>query len=186
MRHWKIISALVAILGEGALQISGFQCIPLAIGLALLAIGLLLWSAWPTLVKLRFQSPVTLKSSDKETKLIVTGAGTAKTDKLQTVLEAISEARQITPKGKVVRVYITGTNGLITMLPEELKSILLKLQKDDKVLVLKSFPEGMIATGKSAAEHLHFSLMSMNDPSLTSFTVSLRDEFDKYIKNEKN
>ena len=106
--------------------------------------------------------------------------------KLDIVLNAIVEARQITPEGEIIRVYIAGDNRLNTILPEELKSILLKLQNDTKVLVLKSFPEGMIATGKSTAEHLHFKLTSMNDPSLTSFTVSLLDGFDKYIKNEKN
>jgi len=47
MRRWGFISGFTAILLEGALQVSGITCLPLAIFLAIAAVGLLGWSAWP-------------------------------------------------------------------------------------------------------------------------------------------
>ena len=47
-------------LAEVVLQLSGYQNITLAIILALIMVGLLLWSAWPMIKRIRFQTPVKL------------------------------------------------------------------------------------------------------------------------------
>lgn len=66
MRHWKIIGAIIALLGEGALQVSGFTSLPLAIILGVVCVGLLSWSAWPVLKRVRFQKPIRLTSGQAE------------------------------------------------------------------------------------------------------------------------
>jgi hypothetical protein len=115
VRHWKVISAIVVLLGEGALQISGFQSPSLAILLGFIAIGLLLWSAWPFLKRLRFQSPVHLQGSSKTNVVINTipiidsGTCVSVNDKLAVVINAIEKARQITPTGSNVIVFMTDT-----------------------------------------------------------------------------
>jgi hypothetical protein len=65
MRHWKIIGAAIALLGEVALQISGFTSPPLAIALAVICIGLFLWSVWPMIKRIRFQVPIRLQSLEQ-------------------------------------------------------------------------------------------------------------------------
>ena len=47
MRHWKIIGGIIALVGGGALQVSGFTSLPLAIGLVVVCLGLFIWSAFP-------------------------------------------------------------------------------------------------------------------------------------------
>ncbi len=64
-----------------------------------------------------------------------------KLDKFTLVARAIMEAKIITPSGKDVIVYITDSNGLSRILPQEIKSILIKFQDDEKVILLKLFPE---------------------------------------------
>ena len=78
MRHWKIIGAVVALLGEGALQLSGFTAPLLAILLGLICVGLISWSAWPTIKWIRFQTPIRLISRQGETK---TETGSSKAEK---------------------------------------------------------------------------------------------------------
>jgi hypothetical protein len=58
MRHWKIISAIAALLGDGAIEMSGFTCPPLSALLGLIAAALLIWSAWPTIQKVVSTRPV--------------------------------------------------------------------------------------------------------------------------------
>jgi hypothetical protein len=61
MRNWKFISGIVLACGEGALQMSDFTCVPLAILLGITAIGLLGWSAWPII-----QRKILLRLSHKQ------------------------------------------------------------------------------------------------------------------------
>ncbi|MFC1870015.1 hypothetical protein ACFLYE_01945 [Chloroflexota bacterium] len=58
MRHWKIIGAIVALLGEVALQISGYTSLPLAIALGVVIVVLTIWSAWPVIKRIRLRSPI--------------------------------------------------------------------------------------------------------------------------------
>jgi len=51
MRNWKNIGGTIALLGEVALQVSGYTNVPLAIILGFLCIALFVWSAWPLLYK---------------------------------------------------------------------------------------------------------------------------------------
>src|SRR4030042_6762724 len=62
MRHWKIVGAVVALLGEVALQVSGFTSLPLAIILGVFCVVLAFWGAWPVIKRIRFQKPIRLAS----------------------------------------------------------------------------------------------------------------------------
>ena len=65
MRYWKIIGAIIALLGEGALQMSGYTSLPLAIALGVVIVVLIIWSAWPTLKRIRLQKPIKLQGSQQ-------------------------------------------------------------------------------------------------------------------------
>lgn len=69
-------------------------------------------------------------------------------NKLQLVVNAIEEARQITPRGEDIVVCISSSNELKSLYPEEIDSILKKLQNEQKALIIKSFPEWSIKTDK--------------------------------------
>jgi hypothetical protein len=55
MRYWKIIGAVITLLAEGALQVSGFTSLPLAIILGVVSAVLFIWSAWPLIKRIRFK-----------------------------------------------------------------------------------------------------------------------------------
>ncbi|MFC1934590.1 hypothetical protein ACFLXX_05560 [Chloroflexota bacterium] len=105
-------------------------------------------------------------------------------NKLQLVINAIEQAKQITPTSNDVVVYIADANGLTRILPQEIKDILVKLQHDERVLTMKSFPEWLLPTAvrdwnKAAAiKQLEVAL----DPSKNHFVVSLGNSFDKQYK----
>lgn len=61
MRHWKIIGAVVAILGEGVLQMTGYTSLPLAAALGVVIVVLLMWSVWPSMKRIRFQRPIKMR-----------------------------------------------------------------------------------------------------------------------------
>ena len=179
MRHWKIISAVAALLAEGALQISGFQCVPLAVVLAVLAVGLLIWSGWPTLSRIRMQSPIRLKSLDKENNIVDTSATEIiqPLSKIAIVLQAIDEAMSIIPKGKDVPVYITISNGLKSMYAQEILDILTKLQNDDKTIRLISFPTWLLPSDKLTGKDISDGVRAAIDPSLNKFVVQILEGF---------
>jgi len=103
--------------------------------------------------------------------------------KVEIVLKAIEEAQHNTPKDNDVIVYMTVANQLGTaMFPEELKSILLKLQNDDNILTLKSFPEWLLEKDKTTGQYILMSIRSFNDPAVKSFTISIHDGFAQYIR----
>jgi hypothetical protein len=104
--------------------------------------------------------------------------------KTQIVAWAIEDARRITPSGKDVIVYITNVNRLATaMFTEELKSILLKFQDDAGCLILKSFPDWLLDKNKTSRVYQELLFRSLNDRTLMSFTVSIRDGFSQYIRS---
>lgn len=173
MRNWKFISAAVAILGEGALQLSGYTNIPLAIFLGLLAVGFFVWGIWPFLSTMRIRSPIET-ITNKEIAQV-------KDNKLTLVVKAIMEAKQITPKEKAVTVYISDANGLTQIYAEELKDILLKLQ-DEKALVLKTFPDWLLSSPKLTKKAFHESVLAAMEPSRKNFTVCLLKEFKRFTK----
>ncbi len=95
------------------------------------------------------------------------------------VVKAILEARDITPKDKDIAVYITDANGLTQMCAEELKDILLKLQ-DEKVLILKTFPDWLLSSYRVTKEKINKIFEAALEPSIKNFTVRLLSGFEGY------
>lgn len=98
-----------------------------------------------------------------------------KLDKVTLVAKAIEDAKQITPNGKDVIVYLTASGVLNEIylnnqpiLIQELKSILAKLQDDEKVIKLKSFPEWV------------------QPPKGRTFTLDMWDELKKRTLNPQS
>ena len=117
---------------------------------------------WNKLVGIRIRSPLFLK----------------KNNKLTIVTKAINEARLITPTGQDVTVYITDDNGLKSMYAEELRNILLKLQ-DEKVLIIKTFPDWLLASDKLTKDTFIKMISAAQEPSRENFTISLLSKLKK-------
>jgi hypothetical protein len=98
--------------------------------------------------------------------------------KLDCVIKAILEAKSITPKGHIIRVYISQDNGLAAIYPEELKQILLKLQDDERILKIESFPDWLLATDKLTHDILNQVVLAELDPSRNRFEVTTLKNFD--------
>ena len=97
--------------------------------------------------------------------------------KLDLVLKAITDAQYITRKGDEVKVYISESNGLTSINAQEIKDILYKLQDDEKVITIKSFPNWMLASGEFTEEKLNNRVLAALDPSRNHFIVIINDSF---------
>ena len=86
MRHWKIIGAVVALLGEAALQMSGFTSPPLAIFLGVVCVGLIIWSAWPVTKRIRPRGRGKGKTKERPLKIEVSKCYFAQVQKQATEL----------------------------------------------------------------------------------------------------
>lgn len=185
MRHWKIVGAIIALLGEGALQVSGFTSPPLAIFLGLVCVALALWSVMPVLKKFRFQKPIIMSGANQgQEGQIPLAKVSQQENKLALVAKAIMDAKQLTPVGTDTPVYITDSNGLTRIYPQELKGILVKFQNDERVITLKSFPEWLLPIElkdwNTAAVNKQMEVAL--DPSKNHFVVNVLDTFDKWYK----
>jgi hypothetical protein len=101
-------------------------------------------------------------------------------NKLTLVIKAIAEAKLGTPKDKDTTVYISHANGLTQIYPEELKTILLKLQDDEKVLELKSFPGWLLSSGKYNEKKFNQNILAAIEPSRNKFAVRTFKKFEKF------
>ncbi len=61
-------------------------------------------------------------------------------EKLDLVVKAIVEARKLTRKEQDTKLYLTSDNGLKPLNPNEIYSILLKLQDDERILSVQDIP----------------------------------------------
>jgi hypothetical protein len=105
-------------------------------------------------------------------------------NKLALIAKAIMDAKQLTPVGTDIPVYITDSNGLTRIYAQELKDILVKFQNDERVITLKSFPEWLLPI-----EVKHWNKAAVNkqfevalDPSKNHFVVNVLNSFDKWYK----
>ena len=57
---------------------------------------------------------------------------------LDLIIKAIAEAKEVTRKGHEVKVYISPANGLKAIYPDLILDILLKLQDDDRIIVISN------------------------------------------------
>lgn len=92
---------------------------------------------------------------------------------LDLIIEAITDAKKVTRKGHAVKVYIRRDNQLVTVYPEELYDILLKLQDDDRIIRVKTFPHERSYRDEDTWK----SLWSNGE---LHFSVKILDTFDKW------
>lgn len=107
------------------------------------------------------------------------------TSKPDVIIKAISEARAITRKGYDVNVYITSENRLDAIYPRQLRDILLKLQDDEGILTLKSFPKHLVYDDFDN-EVLESMVWAKAAPQGVYFTVGIHENFDKWASKHMN
>jgi hypothetical protein len=93
---------------------------------------------------------------------------------LDIVIDAILSARQLTSKGKMVKVYITEKNKLINSFePDELKDIFEKLERDEKIFKINHTPS--IFCGYYGVTE-----------SVPRYEIAVKDNFDKWVTDYWN
>ena len=88
------------------------------------------------------------------------------------VIEAIADAKKVTRQGHAVKVYIRRDNHLVTVYPEELYDILLKLQDDEKIIKVKTFPQ--------LHSYISEDFLSLWHNGKLDFSVKILEPFDKW------
>ncbi len=158
------LARLITIIGGIIIALGLFMVIPL--------------SVWPLTkrmflnilrIRLTLKSPVKVYPPD---------------NKLTLVLKAIMEAKRITTSGKAITVYITDSNGLSRIYPQELKDILLKLQDDERIIRIKSFPDWLLPHEHFTMDIYNSKMGAIRDPSIKHFVVETLDTFDKWYKTK--
>jgi hypothetical protein len=192
------IPSIASFLIGGGLQVSGIQ-IPW-LGYSLIALGVILliipsWSlikrifrnllnTFSKLPRMRFKlyyEPNRENDNRKEGIILYTKPQTS--DNLALVISAIKEAKTIQPiSDECTTVYITERNGLNKIYPEELKTILLKLQ-EDRLLTLKTFPDWLLSTNPFTKEIFDKQLEAKLQPAKNNFIVMLKSDFEKLNKS---
>ena len=102
---------------------------------------------------------------------------------LDLVIEAIAEAKEITRKGQEVKVYISSSTKLDTIFPEQIKDLLLKLQDDERIITLKSFPDWLLPHSRFTIDLHHSRMEAIRDPSRKHFIVDILGGFDEWCVN---
>lgn len=106
---------------------------------------------------------------------------------LDLVIKAIAEAKEITRKGDEVKVYIPPQWVAGPIYPQQLKDMLLKLQHDENIIKIKSFPNCLLPTKNLTERLTKEALMSRLELALNPgeryFTIEVRDGFDKWLLN---
>jgi len=104
--------------------------------------------------------------------------------KLDIVIEAILEAKKITPKGQDVKVYLSNVLKHKQFRLQELKDILTILEDDEKILTLMIFPRYLLRLDLDSYTYHTFtpgeSSWKKVDPLKEYFTVKLHKRFDKW------
>ncbi len=100
--------------------------------------------------------------------------------KLELVIKAIQEAKKITPKGQLVKVYLPNVLKYKQFRLQELYDILRKLEDDEKILTIMHFPTGLLHI-KDGWGKIH--PPEEFDLSQEYFSVKVRRSFDKWCAN---
>ncbi len=103
-------------------------------------------------------------------------------NKLAIVAKAIMDTKRITSAGKDLTVYFSDSNGLKGILPNETMDILTKLQNDEKVIMLKSFPDWKLPYANFNKNIFLAKEAAILDPQKDSFVVTVLKPFDKWYK----
>lgn len=91
--------------------------------------------------------------------------------KFDTMVRAIQDAKNITPRGSKIPVFITADNKLTLLEPLEMYNILCKLQDDEKILTVESFPNWSLPS----------LLLQLGSHSTEGyFTITITETFDSW------
>lgn len=101
--------------------------------------------------------------------------------KLDLTIQAIFEAKEITPKGQSVTVYLSNILKHHQFYLQELKDILRKLEDDEKILTLMRFPNYLLRVPNwRSGVWIDGISGRREDPLMEYFTVTLLDGFDDW------
>ena len=103
--------------------------------------------------------------------------------KLDFIIKAIEEAKVITPKGDEVKVYLDNDEKLRGINPVELNDILIKLQNDERIVRIKSFPDWLLPSTKFTHETINQIMSSALNPSLNHFAIETLEGFEEWCAN---
>ena len=102
--------------------------------------------------------------------------------KLELVIKAIQEAKKITPKGQLVKVYLPNVLKFKQFRLQELYDILSKLEDDEKILTLMRFPRYLLKLDLDRYTYTS-SDGEVVDPSKEYFTIKVRRNFNEWSAN---
>lgn len=100
--------------------------------------------------------------------------------KLDLVIQAIAEARELTPRGQEVRVYISADNGLDAIYPQVLRDTLLKLQNDEGIIKIRSFPNWLLPSKRLTEKIFEERIKAVLEPLRKNFAIETLNGFDKW------
>jgi hypothetical protein len=101
-------------------------------------------------------------------------------NKVSFVVQKIAEAKRITPKGSDVIVYLSEFANVVNV--EEINSILLKLQNDEKVLTITYFPNHLLPYAQITKDWIAETMLNALDSNREQFRVKIRNTFDNSAK----
>jgi len=172
--HFRIAVFLALLFGGFALtgfisSILGYICLGLAVGVGVDIIRVKRGYELKLAVPIRWQ-----RKQDTKKQIML--------NKLALVAKAIMDARQITPVGEDTTVYIKQSNGLTQIYPQEIKDILIKLQSDEGVILIKSFPDWLLSHDKFTMEVFDQQIEAIRQPERNNFVVNVLNTFDKWYE----
>ena len=105
--------------------------------------------------------------------------------KLELVIKAIQEAKKITPKGQLVKVYLPNVLKFKQFRLQELSDILSKLEDDEKILTLMRFPRYLLKLDLDRYTYTSVTASGLEvvDPSKEYFTIKVRRNFNEWSDN---
>ena len=141
------------------------------------------WWGWLILLLVVVIIAVVEGAYHLDKKTIVTQVNRPK-NKIALVAKAIMQAKQITPIGQDISVYIMAANELDQVYPSELKDILSKLQDVEKVIAIKAFPDWLMDEGPSVLARTLAEIQAIQDPSRKKFVVVTHLTFDRWYRKK--
>ena len=102
--------------------------------------------------------------------------------KLDLVIKAIEEAKKITPKGQLVKVYLPNVLKYKQFRLQELKDILTMLEDNERILTLMRFPRYLLKLDLGRYTYTN-SDGEVVDPTKEYFTIKVRRRFNEWCAN---
>lgn len=102
-------------------------------------------------------------------------------NKLAIVVQEIVKAKQITPKGDDVIVYLDKFINAVNI--EELHNILLRLQNDERIITITYFPDFLLPTATHSQKVISNQIHVILDPIKRQFRVETRKKFNGFAQH---